>query len=180
LKEEERENLNRSHESCRVFCFLFCEKCVLLSLELYKMPKYGQVVIGPAGSGKSTYCNAVFEHCAVSKRSVHIVNLDPAAEHFSYPVAFDIRDLISLDDVTEEMGFGPNGGLVYCMEYLVENIDWLKDQLADYADDYIVFDCPGESAVCAVYAVCALWTIYITCVVRCVSVFLCTNSTHYK
>jgi hypothetical protein len=33
----------------------------------------------------------------------------------------DIRDLISLEDVMEELGYGPNGGLVYCMEY-VENM----------------------------------------------------------
>lgn len=29
----------------------------------------------------------------------------------------DVRELISLDDVMEELGLGPNGGLVYCMEY---------------------------------------------------------------
>ena len=34
---------------------------------------------------------------------------DPAAESFSYPVAFDLRDLISLDDVMEELHLGPNG-----------------------------------------------------------------------
>lgn len=28
----------------------------------------------------------------------------------------DIRDLISVEDVMEELGYGPNGGLVYCME----------------------------------------------------------------
>jgi hypothetical protein len=30
----------------------------------------------------------------------------------------DIRDLISLQDVIEELELGPNGGLVYCFEYL--------------------------------------------------------------
>lgn len=32
----------------------------------------------------------------------------------------DIRNLISLDDVTEdeELNFGPNGGLVFCFEYV--------------------------------------------------------------
>lgn len=29
----------------------------------------------------------------------------------------DIRELISLEDVMEELGLGPNGGLLYCMEY---------------------------------------------------------------
>ena len=29
----------------------------------------------------------------------------------------DIRDLVSLQDVMEELDLGPNGGLVYCFEY---------------------------------------------------------------
>ena len=30
----------------------------------------------------------------------------------------DIRDLVSLEDVMEELDLGPNGGLVYCFEYI--------------------------------------------------------------
>lgn len=83
------------------------------------------------------------EHAASERHNLHVVNLDPAAEHFGYnvkesmlffidlylnicckvfffffilshdaQVAFDIRDLISLEDVMEEMELGPNGGLV--------------------------------------------------------------------
>uniref|UniRef100_A0A0E0GM44 GPN-loop GTPase 3 n=1 Tax=Oryza nivara TaxID=4536 RepID=A0A0E0GM44_ORYNI len=78
---------------------------------------YAQLVIGPAGSGKSTYCSSLYQHCETVGRTIHMVNLDPAAEHFSYPVSTDIRELISLDDVMEELGMGPNGGLIYCMEY---------------------------------------------------------------
>ncbi len=56
----------------------------------------------------------------------------------------DIRDLISLDDVQEELKYGPNGGLVYCMEYLLENIDWLMEELTEFAEDsFVIFDCPG-------------------------------------
>mmetsp|Transcript_17462 Transcript_17462/g.37856 ORF Transcript_17462/g.37856 Transcript_17462/m.37856 type:complete len:334 (+) Transcript_17462:18-1019(+) len=108
-----------------------------------------QIVTGPAGSGKSTYCQAIQEHCAtlgpLRKRKVHVANLDPAAENFKYDVAFDVRDLISVDDVMEELGLGPNGGLIYCMEYLLENLDWLLDQLDAFDDDeYLIFDCPGQ------------------------------------
>lgn len=108
--------------------------------------RYAQLVIGPAGSGKSTYCTNVFEHCQSIGRTVHIVNLDPAADHFEYPVSVDIRELISLEDVMEELKLGPNGGLVYCMEYLEDNLDdWLSEQLEDYIeDDYLIFDCPGQ------------------------------------
>ena len=34
---------------------------------------------------------------------------DPAAEHFDYDVAFDIRDLINLEDAQQEAQLGPNG-----------------------------------------------------------------------
>mmetsp|Transcript_27978 Transcript_27978/g.37349 ORF Transcript_27978/g.37349 Transcript_27978/m.37349 type:complete len:278 (+) Transcript_27978:116-949(+) len=79
------------------------------------------------------------------RRNVHVANLDPAAENFKYDVAFDIRDLISVDDVMEELGLGPNGSLIYCMEYLLENLDWLQDELDNFDDDeYLILDCPGQ------------------------------------
>lgn len=33
----------------------------------------------------------------------------------------DIRDLVSLEDVMEELKLGPNGGLICCMEYVELN-----------------------------------------------------------
>lgn len=72
-------------------------------------------------------------------------NLDPAAESFKYEVAFDIRELINVDEVMEELNLGPNGGLMYCMEYLLENLDWLRDELDNFLDDdYLIIDCPGQ------------------------------------
>lgn len=108
--------------------------------------RYAQLVMGPAGSGKSTYCSTIAKHCEAIGRTVHIVNLDPAAEYFDYNVAFDIRSLIHIDDVMEDedLRFGPNGGLVFCLEYLVENVDWLREQLGEDVDDYFLFDCPGQ------------------------------------
>ena len=108
------------------------------------MGKHAQLVIGPAGSGKSSYCTAIYEHCCAQRRTVHVINLDPAAETFKYPVSIDIRDLISLDDVSEELKLGPNGGLIFCMEYLIENIAWLEKKIGEYEDDYLIIDCPGQ------------------------------------
>jgi len=108
--------------------------------------RYAQIVMGPAGSGKSTYCAALTAHAQNSKRTIHVVNLDPAAETFNYQPIADVRDLIQLDDVMEdeEMKFGPNGGLVFAMEFLMENVDWLEEALGEDDDDYILFDCPGQ------------------------------------
>jgi len=108
--------------------------------------KFAQFVMGPAGCGKSTYCATIQEHFRVSmRRQCRVVNLDPAAETFAYDCEIDIRDLISVDDVMEELNYGPNGGLVYAMEYITDNMSWLEDQLKEYIDDdYLIFDCPGQ------------------------------------
>jgi GPN-loop GTPase len=106
-----------------------------------------QIVMGPAGSGKSTYCYAMQSHGATfsRKRNIHVANLDPAAEYFRYDVDFDIRDLISVTEVMEELQLGPNGALVYCMEYLMQNLEWLQEHLDSYDDDeYLILDCPGQ------------------------------------
>ncbi len=39
---------------------------------------------------------------------------------------------------------GPNGGLIFCMEYLCQNLDWLDEALGEDESDYILFDCPGQ------------------------------------
>ncbi|XP_046575018.1 GPN-loop GTPase 3-like, partial [Haliotis rubra] len=95
---------------------------------------------------QSTYCSNLVKHCEVLRRSVHVVNLDPAAETFDYPVLADVRELIHIDDAMDDeaLQFGPNGGLIFCMEYLIQNLDWLREQLDDIEDDYIIFDCPGQ------------------------------------
>ena len=106
-----------------------------------------QIVTGPAGSGKSTYCRAMQDHAAAEgKHPIHVANLDPAAELFQYDAAFDVRELISVEEVMTELGLGPNGALVYCMEYLLENLeDWLQEQLDSFQDDeYLLLDCPGQ------------------------------------
>lgn len=68
---------------------------------------------------QSTYCAAIQRFAADDRRSIEIVNLDPAAEHFDYQPMVDIRELIHLDDAMEdeELHYGPNGGLVFCIEY---------------------------------------------------------------
>lgn len=78
--------------------------------------RYAVMVTGPAGAGKSTFCASLITHAQSLGRSVHLFNLDPAADKFEYPPSIDIKDLISLDEVMEDLELGPNGGLIYCFE----------------------------------------------------------------
>ncbi|CAF2072825.1 unnamed protein product, partial [Brassica napus] len=38
---------------------------------------------------------------------------------------YHIRELVSLEDVMEEVGLGPNGALMYCMDLH----DWVDEEL---------------------------------------------------
>jgi hypothetical protein len=67
-----------------------------------------------------------------------------AAEHFEYPVAWDVRSVISVEDTAEALGLGPNGGLVYCMEFVMANLDVLDEALGNFEEDFVFFDCPGQ------------------------------------
>ncbi|KAH9750779.1 hypothetical protein KPL71_014007 [Citrus sinensis] len=82
---------------------------------------FGQVVIGPPGSGKTTYCNGMSQFLSLVGRNECAVN---------------IEDLIRLSDVMMEYSLGPNGE---------KNIDWLQSKLEPLLKDhYLLFDFPGQ------------------------------------
>ena len=92
---------------------LFC----ISSVHRSGMP-FGEVVIGPPGSGKSTYAFGKQQLFAALKRPICVVNLDPANDNIPYPCTISISSLITLQEVMDTHGLGPNGGMLYCMEYL--------------------------------------------------------------
>ncbi|KAK3985956.1 GPN-loop GTPase [Cladorrhinum sp. PSN332] len=109
------------------------------------MSKFGVMVMGPAGAGKSTFCASLITHLQLNRRSCFYVNLDPAAETFEHEPDLDIKDLISLEDVMEELKLGPNGGLIYCFDFLLQNLSFLEEGLNSVTEEYlIIFDMPGQ------------------------------------
>ncbi|KAF9049546.1 hypothetical protein BDZ89DRAFT_1006380 [Hymenopellis radicata] len=106
---------------------------------------FGEIVCGSPGSGKSTYCYGKHQLFSALNRPIAIVNLDPANDNIPYPCAIDISSLITLSDVMQEYQLGPNGGMLYCMEYLEANYDWLEERLSELGKDaYVLFDLPGQ------------------------------------
>lgn len=83
-------------------------------------------------------------------RPAHIVNLDPANDATPYTSSVSLSELISVRDVMEELGLGPNvrrclqGAMLYCMEYLEANLEWLEARLDALEHNYVVFDLPGQ------------------------------------
>jgi len=109
------------------------------------MGRYAVVVIGPAGSGKTSFCEVLSKYAETAKRrTVHCVNMDPATLDPPYPVAFDIRDIITANDTQTADNLGPNGALVRCMEYVLKDDSWVSETFGQYEDDYILFDFPGQ------------------------------------
>ena len=106
---------------------------------------FGEIVVGSPGSGKSTYCYGKHQLFTALNRPISIVNLDPANDNIPYPCAVDIASLITLQDAMSEHGLGPNGGMLFCMEYLEANYDWLEDRLEELGKEaYVLFDLPGQ------------------------------------
>ncbi|CCH60629.1 hypothetical protein TBLA_0D01210 [Henningerozyma blattae CBS 6284] len=110
---------------------------------------FGQVIIGPPGSGKSTYAFGCYQFFNAIGRHTQIINMDPANDRLPYPVSVDIRDFITLEEIMNEKDLGPNGGLMYAMESINNSLDLfvlqIKALLADQNNiPYLIFDCPGQ------------------------------------
>lgn len=65
------------------------------------------------------------------QRKCSVVNLDPANDRTSYEPALDVRDLVTIDEIMEQEALGPNGGVLYALEDLEQNLDWLEERLKD-------------------------------------------------
>lgn len=118
------------------------------------MVLFGQFVVGPPGAGKTTYCQGMSMFISRNLgRKCAVVNLDFANDSPPYEADIDVRDIISIETAMETESLGPNGGLLYCMEHLLANYDWLEQQLLSLVEgdgeeeeacNYVIFDCPGQ------------------------------------
>lgn len=67
---------------------------------------WGQLVVGPPGAGKTTYCHGMKDFMQAVGREVIVINLDPANNSTPYSSAISITDLITVEEVMEELSLG--------------------------------------------------------------------------
>jgi GTPase SAR1 family protein len=109
--------------------------------------KFGQLIIGAPGSGKTTYIKTMKDFYSKCGRKTLSINLDPANDNKNAIFDIDIRQLINLEDVQKNLKLGPNGSFLYCINFLNENISWLEKQINQekYSDYfYYLIDTPGQ------------------------------------
>jgi len=100
--------------------------------------------IGTAGSGKSTLTNTLKQWMTLRGLDVITVNLDPGAENLPYDPDVDIRDWISLKEVMDVHGLGPNGAQIACADMLALNTSDIQKSISSFKTEYILLDTPGQ------------------------------------
>ncbi|XP_065209871.1 GPN-loop GTPase 2 isoform X2 [Planococcus citri] len=108
------------------------------------MTIFGQLVIGPPGSGKSTYCREMRQFLSRNGRKVAIVNLDPANDSLPYAADIDINEYTTADDVMSYLHVGPNCAILHCIEFLERCVQKIAAEIEQKKDCYFLIDCPGQ------------------------------------
>ncbi|MEM2823732.1 MAG: ATP/GTP-binding protein, partial [Thermofilaceae archaeon] len=103
------------------------------------------IVIGPAGSGKTTL-TAAFGRWIEENQSFRVayVNLDPGADQLPYRPDVDVREWVTVSQVMREKGLGPNGALVASMEEVYARKSDLMREIANLEAEIVIVDTPGQ------------------------------------
>ncbi len=128
------------------------------------------VVVGMAGSGKTTFLTRLYRHLSVDKarssehtkrvppqakttEAGHLggyyINLDPACSAMPFPPQLDIRDTVSYKDVMSTYQLGPNGAIMTSLNLFTTKFDQVLSILEARATaspdlEYIIIDTPGQ------------------------------------
>mgnify|MGYP001626136499 CR=1 FL=1 len=101
-------------------------------------------VLGPAGSGKSTFTGSFVEWMQSNNYNAIAVNLDPGTEFLPYEPDVDVRDYVVLQDIMQDYSLGPNGAQILAADLIANQIDDIKKEIDEYDTDYVIVDTPGQ------------------------------------
>jgi len=101
-------------------------------------------IIGTAGSGKSLLTASFANWLKIGKQNVTTVNLDPGALTLPYTPDVDVRNYVSVGELMERHGLGPNGALVMAADLIAEETQSLEEEIGDFNPDLVLVDTPGQ------------------------------------
>ncbi|KAK4855843.1 hypothetical protein QYF36_011608 [Acer negundo] len=104
------------------------------------------LVVGMAGSGKTTFLHRLICHTQASNIRGYVMNLDPAIMTLPYGANIDIRDTVRYKEVMKQFNLGPNGGILTSLNLFATKFDEVVSLIEKRADqlDYVLVDTPGQ------------------------------------
>lgn len=106
------------------------------------------VLVGPAGSGKTSLAAAYSKWLREGGLEAGVANFDPAVEALPYEPCFDVRRHVDAREVARKYGLGPNGALVKSLEMASGKLGDLVAEIDENCPrDYVIVDTPGQMEV---------------------------------
>ncbi|MDD1766806.1 MAG: ATP/GTP-binding protein, partial [Candidatus Methanomethyliaceae archaeon] len=106
------------------------------------------IIVGPAGSGKSTLTKAFGEYLKGEGHIVNYLNLDPGAESLPYNPSYDVRELVTVEQIIKEEGLGPNGALIRAAEITEANLQKILHKIKEEEESgFTIIDTPGQMEI---------------------------------
>ncbi|XP_010558454.1 PREDICTED: GPN-loop GTPase 1 [Tarenaya hassleriana] len=104
------------------------------------------IVVGMAGSGKTSFLHRLVCHTSASNSRGYVLNLDPAVMNLPFGANIDIRDTVKYKEVMKQFNLGPNGGILTSLNLFATKFDEVISVIEKRADqlDYVLVDTPGQ------------------------------------
>ncbi|MFP3945950.1 MAG: ATP/GTP-binding protein [Archaeoglobaceae archaeon] len=99
---------------------------------------------GTAGSGKTYLTNGFSEWLDLKRLDSITVNLDPGVDKLPYTPDVDIREWLTLENVMDVYGVGPNGAQIICADLISTKITEVKDEIDYQGGQFVIVDTPGQ------------------------------------
>eukprot|EP00271_Cylindrocystis_brebissonii_P011633 TRINITY_DN29517_c0_g1_i1.p1 TRINITY_DN29517_c0_g1~~TRINITY_DN29517_c0_g1_i1.p1 ORF type:complete len:356 (+),score=108.87 TRINITY_DN29517_c0_g1_i1:232-1299(+) len=104
------------------------------------------LVIGMAGSGKTSLMQRLNAHVHEKGIRAYLVNLDPAVASVPFAAHIDIRDTVKYKAVMKEYRLGPNGAILTSLNLFATKFHEVVALVERRADelDVVLVDTPGQ------------------------------------
>lgn len=106
-------------------------------------------VVGMAGSGKSLLTGSLADWLRRQEQDAVAVNLDPGALNLPYEPDVDVRAYVTVEEVMERYGLGPNGAMIAAADLMATYVKELEAEVEGLGPDVAVVDTPGQMEVFA-------------------------------